>query len=181
MSTPICARVERVHRVLGVDERADAAELLRLGEHVVDERRLARGLGAEDLDDPPARHAADSERQIQRQRAGRDRADADLRALVAHAHDAALAELALDLRQRALERGVARLSGLFLIAHRHPHSSLLASPGFSAPGRTTSYARRVREARTRRSCRGCGDSAARTGRSARPPFASRRWVRRFDA
>ena len=42
MSTPISLRVQRVHRVLGVDERADAAELLRLGDDVVDERRLAR-------------------------------------------------------------------------------------------------------------------------------------------
>ncbi len=65
--------VERVHRVLGVDERADAAELLGLGEHVVDQRRLARGLRAEDLDDAPARDAADAEREVERQRARRDR------------------------------------------------------------------------------------------------------------
>ena len=52
-------RVDRVERVLGVDERADAAAGLGLGDDVVDERRLTRGLGAEDLDDPPARHAAD--------------------------------------------------------------------------------------------------------------------------
>ena len=65
--------VQRVHRVLGVDERAHAAELLGLGEHVVDERRLARGLRAEDLDDAPARHAADAQREVERERAGRDR------------------------------------------------------------------------------------------------------------
>jgi hypothetical protein len=35
-------RVQRVHRMLGVDEGADAAELLGLGEDVVDQRRLAR-------------------------------------------------------------------------------------------------------------------------------------------
>jgi hypothetical protein len=34
--------VERVHRVLGVDEGTDAAELLGFGEDVVDERRLTR-------------------------------------------------------------------------------------------------------------------------------------------
>ena len=67
--------------------------------HVVDERRLAGGLRAEDLDDAPARHAADAEREVERQRARRDRVDLDLGALVAHAHDAALAELALDLRR----------------------------------------------------------------------------------
>ena len=114
MSTPISLRVERVHRVLGVDERAHAAELLGLGEDVVDQRRLARGLRAEDLDDAPARHAADAQREVERQRAGGDRVDAHLRALVAHAHDGALAELALDLRERALQRGVAGLGGLLL-------------------------------------------------------------------
>ena len=64
--------VQRVHRVLGVDERADPAELLRLGDHVVDQRRLTGGLRAEDLHDPPARDAADAEREIERQRAGRE-------------------------------------------------------------------------------------------------------------
>src|SRR5215216_4920830 len=83
------AGVQRVHGVLGVDERADAAELLGLGDHVVDERRLARGLRAEDLHDPAARHAADAEREVQRQRARGDRVDLDLGALVAHAHDRA--------------------------------------------------------------------------------------------
>ena len=72
-------RVGRVHRVLGVDERADAAAALRLGDHVVDERRLARGLRAEDLDDAAARQPADPEREVERERAGRDRADRDLR------------------------------------------------------------------------------------------------------
>ena len=38
---PDLTRVERIHRVLGVDERADPAELLSLSEDVVDERRLA--------------------------------------------------------------------------------------------------------------------------------------------
>ena len=57
MLTPIRLRVGRVHRVLGVDERADAAAPLGLGDHVVDERRLARGLRAEDLDDAAARQA----------------------------------------------------------------------------------------------------------------------------
>ena len=73
------ARVLRVHRVLGVDEGADAAAALRLGDHVVDERRLARRLGAEDLDDAAARQPADAEREVERERAGRDRSDRHLR------------------------------------------------------------------------------------------------------
>ncbi len=76
MSTPMLLGVQRVHRVLRVDERAHAAELLRLGEHVVDERRLAGGLRAVDLDDAPARHAADAEREVERQRPRGDRLDA---------------------------------------------------------------------------------------------------------
>ena len=72
-------RVLRIHRVLGVDEGADAAAALRLGDHVVDERRLARRLRAEDLDDAAARQAADPEREVERERAGRDGPDRDLR------------------------------------------------------------------------------------------------------
>ena len=106
MSTPIRRAYGRVHRVLGVDEGADAAAPLRLGHHVVDERRLARGLGAEDLDDAAARQPADAERQVERERTGRDRADGDLWA-VAHAHHRPLAELALDLPERDVERFLA--------------------------------------------------------------------------
>jgi hypothetical protein len=51
--------------VLGVDEGTYAAELLRLGEDVVDERSLARGLRAVDLDDAPAGDPADSQREVQ--------------------------------------------------------------------------------------------------------------------
>ncbi len=105
--------------MLGVDERAHATELLGLSQDVVDKRRLARGLRAEDLDDAPSRHAADAQRQVERQCAGGDGVDLDLSALVAHAHDRALAELALDLRQRALQGGVAGLRGLLGVSHGH--------------------------------------------------------------
>ena len=44
---------------------------------------------------------------------------AHLGALVAHPHDRALAELALDLRERALKGGVTRLGGLFFFCHAH--------------------------------------------------------------
>jgi hypothetical protein len=111
---PDLPRVQRVHRVLGVDEGAHPAELLGLGEDVVDQRRLARGLGAEDLHDAPTGNAPDTQREVERQRARGDRIHADLRALVAHAHDRALAELALDLRERTLQRGVAGLGDLLL-------------------------------------------------------------------
>ena len=127
MSTPISQRVERIHRVLRVDERTGAAELLRLGEHVVDQRRLAGGLGTEHLDDPPARHTADAKREVERQRPRRDRGDAHLGALVSHPHDRALAELTLDLRQRALERRVTGLRGLLVLCHAHRQTLLSLS------------------------------------------------------
>jgi hypothetical protein len=53
-----------IHRVLGVDEGADSAPTLSLGDHVVDKRRLARSLGPEDLDDTSPRQAADPECEV---------------------------------------------------------------------------------------------------------------------
>ena len=69
------ARVVDVERVLGVDERAHAARALRLGDRVQRQRGLARRLGAVDLDDAAARQAADAERDVERDRAGRDGLD----------------------------------------------------------------------------------------------------------
>ena len=64
-------RVLRVERVLGVDERRHAAELLRLRDDLQRQRRLARRLRPEDLDDAAARHAADAERVVDADGAGR--------------------------------------------------------------------------------------------------------------
>ena len=65
-------RVDGIERVLGVDERGRAAEPLRLGDDVERERRLPRGLRAEDLGDAAARDPADAERDVERERAGRE-------------------------------------------------------------------------------------------------------------
>src|SRR5512133_1864780 len=99
---PDVLRIGGVHRVLGVDERADAAAPLRLGYDVVDEGRLARGLGAEDLDDSAAWQAADSPSEVERERPGRDRADRH-RCGVVHLHHGALAESTLDLPERGIK------------------------------------------------------------------------------
>ena len=118
--------VRRVHRVLRVDERADAAAALRLGDHVVDERRLTGRLGAEDLDHPPTRQAADAERDVERERARRDGADRDL-GLVVHLHHGALTELTLDLTENRVE--------CFLLAiHRYrPPRAAVSSASYRAP------------------------------------------------
>ena len=63
------ARVADVERVLGVDEGRHAAAALHLRDRVQRERGLAARLRAEDLDDAPARIAADAEREIEARRA----------------------------------------------------------------------------------------------------------------
>ena len=98
--------------MLGVDEGADAALLLRLGDDVQRERGLARGFRAVDLDHAAARQAADAERDVEPERAGGDRLDLDRLLVLAEPHDRALAEVSLDLRERGLER--------LLLVHARP-------------------------------------------------------------
>src|SRR5207245_2644877 len=99
------ARVADVERVLGVDERGDAARLLRLGDHVQGQRSLAARRRSVDLDDAAAWNAADAEREVQRDAPGRDRRDVlHQRLVVAETHDGAFAELLLDGRNGKLDR-----------------------------------------------------------------------------
>src|SRR5215208_4586511 len=88
--------VGRVDGVLGVDESGEAPCLLRFGDDVQGEGRLAAGLGTEDLDDATPWEATDAEGEVECQGAGRN--GSDLRTvLVAHAHDRTLPELPLYL------------------------------------------------------------------------------------
>ena len=59
------------------------------------------------------------ESEVEREGTRGNRLAAHLSALVAHPHDRALAELTLDLRERTLKCGVARLGGLLLVGHGH--------------------------------------------------------------
>ena len=97
------AGVDRIERMLGVDEGGDAAGLLRLGDRVQRQRRLARAFRPVNLDHPAARQAADAQRDVEPEAAGRDRLDLD-RLARAQAHRAALAEGAVDLGQSGVER-----------------------------------------------------------------------------
>ena len=95
--------VDGIERVLGIDEGADAALLLRLGQDLESQRGLAGRLRPVDLDDAAARQAADAEGDVEAERACRQRLDLD--ALVgAEPHDRALAVHLLDLGERGLER-----------------------------------------------------------------------------
>src|ERR1022692_3648795 len=64
------ARIFRVESVLHVDECGQSALALALGDHAQAEGGLTRRLGPVDLDDAAERQAADSERQVDRKRAG---------------------------------------------------------------------------------------------------------------
>ena len=103
--------------MLGVDERALPAGLLRLGDDLRGEGGLPGGLRAEDLDDAAAGDAADAEGVVERDRAGRDGVDGDVRG-VAHLHDGALPELLLDLLHREVEGLLLRLAGVLFFS-RH--------------------------------------------------------------
>src|SRR4029077_10861622 len=81
-------RVDRVHRVLGVDVGAHAAVALGLGDHVHGKGGLPGRLGPVDLDHTTAGQATDAEGDVERQRAGGDGGDADV-AVLAQTHDGA--------------------------------------------------------------------------------------------
>ena len=78
--------VDRVERVLRVDECRRAAELLRLCYAVQRDRGLTGGLRSINLDDTAARQAADAEREVEADRAGRDVLDRHA-GVFAEAHD----------------------------------------------------------------------------------------------
>ena len=103
MSTPELLGVGRVERVFGVDEGRQAAGFLRFGDDLQRQGGLARRLGPEDLDDAPARDAADAERVVDAERAGRDHVHRADGLVLAEPHDGAFAELLFDLADGHVE------------------------------------------------------------------------------
>src|SRR5277367_1040591 len=67
------AGIDRIERVFGIDEGADAALLLALRHRVQRQRGFSRGFRPVDLDHPPSRQAADAERDVEPERTGRYR------------------------------------------------------------------------------------------------------------
>ena len=90
-----------------VHEGHFAAPLLGFCQNVQRQRGLTGGFGAVNLNDSALGHAADTQRRIQRQRAGGDGLHVHFRA-VAQTHDRTLAEVLVDL-------GKGRLQCLFLV------------------------------------------------------------------
>src|SRR5436189_27425 len=78
-------------------------ESLRVRDHRERERGLARGLGAIDLDDATARQAADTQRNVEPDRATGNHVHRAPSAILPQLHDGALAELLLDLLEGKLE------------------------------------------------------------------------------
>src|SRR5205807_7578232 len=183
------AGVSDVERVLRVDERRTAALPPHLRGGVERQRRLPRALGAEDLDDAPARIPAAAERQVEPDRpAGDDRHG--LRDLaLAEPHHSAFPELLLDGADRSED-------GLHLLRHLAHVPSLRIAPD-DVPGARFSAALRaswsdvsrpvpgpLRTGRSRqRSCSAASTSASstrpRASRSAmvRASFRIRSWAR----
>ena len=93
-------RIHRIERMLGVDESRRPAEFLHLGDDLKRQRCLAGRFRTVNLDDPPARQAADTQRNVKTERAGRNHLQILFDAALAHFHDRAFAELPFDLGQR---------------------------------------------------------------------------------
>ena len=75
--------------MFGVNERREAAGLLGVGDDVQHQGCFAGRFRSVNFNDATARHAADAEREIQRQRAGGDDVNFDVCLRIAEAHDRA--------------------------------------------------------------------------------------------
>ena len=89
--------------MLRVDERCLAARLLRLGDDVQGDRGLTGGFRSVDLDDASARHAADAECEVERDRTGGNGVHIHIQPLT-ELHDRTLAVILFDLSERCGQR-----------------------------------------------------------------------------
>src|SRR5690606_525527 len=97
------AGIARIERMFGIDEGAGAALLLGLGDAMQRHGSLARAFRTIDLDDAAFGQPTNPQRDVEAERSRRDRFDLDDRPRT-EPHHRTLAESALDLRERALQR-----------------------------------------------------------------------------
>ncbi len=92
-------RVARVQRMLGVHKGRQPAGLLRLGDDLQRNGRLARRFRPKDLDHTPARHTAHAQRRVKGDRSRGDDRNRHDRLFRPQPHDGSLAKLLFDLCQ----------------------------------------------------------------------------------
>ena len=95
--------IDRVERMLCIDECGDAAHLLCFCDRVQCQCRLTGGLRPIDLDDTAARIPADTDRDVQRERTRRDDFDIELVPHLTQTHDRAGTKFLGDLLHRIFQ------------------------------------------------------------------------------
>ena len=98
------AGIDRVEGVLGIDKGTNALALLRFGDDMQRQGRLAGRFGSVNFDDAPARQTTNAKRDVQSERAGRNGIDVDVQVIGSKPHDRAFAKVLLDLREGGIER-----------------------------------------------------------------------------
>ncbi len=100
--------------MFGVDKRRHTTGLLHFGNTVQRHRRLPGGLRAKNLNDPSTWQSSDSKRNVERQRAGRNRRHVSL-LFGSQLHDRAFPVLLLNLGKGEVERSLF----VFFFGHRN--------------------------------------------------------------
>ena len=96
------ARVSGVQRVFNINEHGGAAQFLDFGDDVEAQGGFPSAFMSINFNDSAARHTADTECQVQRERAGGDGFNRDYLA-IGEAHNRAFAEFTFDLRNRLID------------------------------------------------------------------------------
>ena len=93
-----------------INEGTHTARFLGIGNHVQHHCSFPGGFRSVNFNNPPLGHTTDAQGQIQRERPGGNALDAGLRIRIAQPHDASFTKSFGDLRERAIEIG---LAGIF--------------------------------------------------------------------
>ena len=128
--------IDGIEGVLGVDEGGIAPGLLGVGDGVQGDRGLTGGLRTVDFDDATARQAADAEGDVESEGTRGDHLDGGT-VIIPQAHDGALTELLVDLRQGDFERLFRSLVTVFAAGALRAAMVILssaASPACGCPG-----------------------------------------------